>query len=213
MRGCECIVWVRNDGKNDSPDVETAVCKRTICLSNTSVLGRLYTFCISHFAGISQMFSQNTPRNMKHSLYTFRRISCEFCILLMPRKNKPQNPLTFCANTNPGTKCCEMRKAKKRMQNVKKSDTKYATVHFSFFAFGIIFVYFAISVWPPLHRNRWAIPQKCWIFCASHISQMWNMFRHFFFIQSCTAWSPAHYSTITNHYAFSPNYAGILQTL
>ncbi len=41
---------------------------------------------------LPKCFSQNTLRNMKHSLYTFR-ISCEFRVLLMPRKNKPQNPL------------------------------------------------------------------------------------------------------------------------
>ncbi len=35
------------------------------------LLGWLYTFCILHFAGISRMFSQNTPRNAKHSPYTF----------------------------------------------------------------------------------------------------------------------------------------------
>ncbi len=58
--------------------------------------------------------SWNTPQNAKHSLYTFR-ISGEFRILLMLRKNKPWNPF-FCANVQPGTKCekqkksCEMRK-------------------------------------------------------------------------------------------------------
>ncbi len=56
--------------------------------ADVTMLGWLYTFCIS------LMFSQNTPRNTKHSLYTFR-ISCEFRVLLMLRKNKPQNPLTF----------------------------------------------------------------------------------------------------------------------
>ncbi len=33
-------------------------------------------FHISHFAGISQMFSRNTPRNTKHSLYTFQFCQC-----------------------------------------------------------------------------------------------------------------------------------------
>ncbi len=49
----------------------------------------LFVFCISR--GISRMFSWNTPQNTKHSLYTFR-ISGKFRILLLPRKNKPQNP-------------------------------------------------------------------------------------------------------------------------
>ncbi len=35
-------------------------------------LGRLYTYHISHFAGVLRVFSQNTPQNVKHSLYTFR---------------------------------------------------------------------------------------------------------------------------------------------
>ncbi len=74
------------------------------------------------------MFSQNTPQNTKHLLYTFC-ISGEFCILLMPQKNKPRNPLSFCA------KCYEMRKVKKRGAKLEKSDTKYDAIHFSFFAF------------------------------------------------------------------------------
>ncbi len=67
-------------------------------------LGRLYTFHISHFTGISRMFLRNTPQNTKHSLYSFR-ISYKFRVLLMPRKNKPQNPLNFCANADCGAKC------------------------------------------------------------------------------------------------------------
>ncbi len=77
------------------------------------VLGRLYTF------HISQMFLRNTRQNTKHPLYTFR-ISCEFRVLLMPRKNIPRNPLTFRANANPDAKCCEMQKTKKGVQNAKK---------------------------------------------------------------------------------------------
>ncbi len=72
----------------------------------------------SYFTDISRMFSQNTPGNKKHSLNTFR--TCEFHVLLMPQKSKLQNPLTFRTNADPGTKCCEMRKAKKGAQNVKK---------------------------------------------------------------------------------------------
>ncbi len=65
---------------------------------NTKHSGWLYTF------HILRAFSQNTTRNTKHSLYTFR-ISYEFRVLLMLRKNKPLNPLTFCANADPGAKC------------------------------------------------------------------------------------------------------------
>ncbi len=75
----------------------------------------------SHF-----VFSRNTPRNTKHSLYTFH-ISCEFRVLLMPRKNKPRNPLTFRVNAGTGAKC---EKPKKGTRNAK-----YPTIHFSFFAF------------------------------------------------------------------------------
>ncbi len=97
--------------------------------------GRLYTFLISHFAGISRVFSQNTPRNMKHSLYTIH-ISCECCVLLMPQKNKPQNPLTFPTNADPSTKCKKRKKgaryAKKVMQNIP--------------LYTFVFAYFVISV-------------------------------------------------------------------
>ncbi len=54
---------------------------------------------------------------MKHSLHTFR-ISCEFCVLLIPQKNKPQNLLSFHVNADPGAKYSEMRKAKKGAQNI-----------------------------------------------------------------------------------------------
>ncbi len=40
----------------------------------------------------------------------------------MTQKNKLQNPLTFRVNVDPGAKC-------------EKSEAKYATIHFSFFAF------------------------------------------------------------------------------
>ncbi len=88
-------------------------------------LGGLYTFHISHFMGILQMFSQNTPRNAEH--YTFR-IFVEFCVLLMPQKNKPRNSSSFRAHADSGTKCCEMQKAKKGAQNTPL----YTTFCFSF---------------------------------------------------------------------------------
>ncbi len=72
-------------------------------------IGRLYTSRISHFAGILRMILGNAPQTMKHSLHSFR-ISCEFRVLLIPRKNKSQNPLTFRANAEFGTKCCEKQK-------------------------------------------------------------------------------------------------------
>ncbi len=92
-------------------------------------------------------------------LYSFR-ISCKFCVLLMPRKNETRNPLTFYANADPGAKCCKMRTVKKGMRNAKQvrqnakkvtqnakkvtQNTLLYTFHFSHFA--IIFTYFVISV-------------------------------------------------------------------
>ncbi len=52
---------------------------------HNNLIGQLYSFCISYFAGISQMFSRNTPQNTKHLVYTFH-ISCEFRVLLMREK-------------------------------------------------------------------------------------------------------------------------------
>ncbi len=85
----------------------------------------------SYFAGISRMSLQNTPRNTKHSLHTVC-ISCEFHVILMTRRNKPLNHLSFCANTNPGAKCCEMRKVERGMWNAKKVlwNTTLYTFHF-----------------------------------------------------------------------------------
>ncbi len=69
---------------------------------------------------------------MKHSPYTFH-ISCEFRVLLIQQKNKPQSPSTFRANADTGTKCCEMRKVKKGARNSKKmmQNTPLYTFHFS----------------------------------------------------------------------------------
>ncbi len=105
-------------------------------------LGRLYTFRISHFVGTSWMFSQNTPQNTKHSLYTFR-ISCEFRVLSMLWINKPWNHLTFCTNADPGSKC---KKPKKGAQNAKKVTQNSPLYTFCFSYFAIIFAYFVISV-------------------------------------------------------------------
>ncbi len=62
-------------------------------------------------------FLQNTPENTKHSIYTFH-ISGELRVLLMPRKNKPRNTLTFRKNADLGAKYCE--KPKKRRETRKK---------------------------------------------------------------------------------------------
>ncbi len=76
----------------------------------------------------------------KHSLYTFR-ISCGFRVLLMPRKNKPQNPLTFLMNGRPWCEMLQNAKSEKKKGGSKceKSDAKYPTIHFLFFAFRIHF--------------------------------------------------------------------------
>ncbi len=76
------------------------------------------------------MFSQNTPQNTKHAIYTFC-ILRKFCVLLMPRKNKPKI-LWLCArmptlgwNAN----------SKKKDAKHKKNYVKYPTIHFLFFTF------------------------------------------------------------------------------
>ncbi len=91
---------------------------------------RLHTFCISRV-----FFAKHTTKY--ETLAIHFRISCEFRVLLMPRKNKPRNPLTFRVNADPGAKCCKMRKAKKGAWNVKKWGTKrekngakYPAIHF-----------------------------------------------------------------------------------
>ncbi len=101
--------------------------------SYTKLQDWLYTFHISHFVDISRMFLQNTPQNTKHSLYTFP-ISCEFRVLLMPQKNKPQI-LWFFARMP--TLAWNAVKCKKRKKGAKreKSDAKYTAVPFSFFTF------------------------------------------------------------------------------
>ncbi len=88
----------------------------------------------------------------KHSLYTYR-ISCKFRVLLMPRKNKPRNPLSFRTNADSGAKCCEMQKVKKGAQNGKKVTRNTLLYIFHFSHFAIIFAYFAISV--QLVLGRW----------------------------------------------------------
>ncbi len=55
----------------------------------------------------TNVFAKHTTKY--DTLYTFR-ISWEFIVLLMLWKNKPRNPLSFCANADPAMECCEMRK-------------------------------------------------------------------------------------------------------
>ncbi len=88
-----------------------------------NLLGWLYTFRILR---IFRECFRKTPQNMKHSLYTFR-ISCKFSVLFSLQKNKPQTPVNFRANADPGTKCCEIWKAKKKEQS-EKSDMKYPPI-------------------------------------------------------------------------------------
>ncbi len=59
---------------------------------------------ISHFESVFH----KTHHEIRNSLYTFR-ISCEFCVLLMPWKCKPWNLLSFCLN-DPGVKCEKRKK-------------------------------------------------------------------------------------------------------
>ncbi len=67
------------------------------------------------------MFSQNTLRNTKHSLYTFR-ISYKFCVLLTPRTNELQNLFTFHTSANTGAKC----ESEKGARDKKKPPTNYS---------------------------------------------------------------------------------------
>ncbi len=61
-------------------------------------------------------------------------------------KNKPQNPLTFRTNEDPGTKCYEMQKAKKGTRNTKKVTRNTLLFTFRFLHFVIVFPCFAIRI-------------------------------------------------------------------
>ncbi len=104
--------------------------------------GRLYTFRISHFAEICECFRKTPTQNMKHTLYTFR-ISCEFCVLLMPWKNELWNPLTFNANADPGAKCEKWKKWARSAIKVTRNTSLYT---FCFLHFAIVFAYFVIRI-------------------------------------------------------------------
>ncbi len=115
-------------------------------------------FRISHFAGISWIFSQNTPRNKKHSLYT-SRILCEFRVLLMPRKNKAQNPLTFRTNADPA-KCKKWKRGTKCEKNWREIP------RYTLFVFRISQNIWAFkrNVWEIMRKHqRWE--NKTWIIC------------------------------------------------
>ncbi len=81
-----------------------------------------------HIQFLITISSPFTPWS-KHSLCTFP-ISCEFCVLLMLRKNKPRNPLTFRTNADPGAKSCE-----KRGANCEKKGREIPSYTLLFFAF------------------------------------------------------------------------------
>ncbi len=160
--------------------VQTAQMIWGICCKHApalhSLLGQLYTFCILHFAGILQEFSQNTARNTKHSLYIFRT-SCEFCILLMLRKNKLPNLLTLHTNVDPGTKW----ESEKRGMKCEKSKAI-----FRFSQFANILAYFAISVKPALwwllvHQSEHnAEKTSSDIFSKSSVLKiLWNLLKIF----------------------------------
>ncbi len=91
--------------------------------------GRLYAYPISYFAG--------TPRNTKHSLYTFH-ISFKFCVLLMLQKT--YKTLWHLAQMPTLAKNCA--KCGKRCAKWEKSDAKYPAIHFQFSAFGECFCIF-----------------------------------------------------------------------
>ncbi len=101
----------------------------------------------SHFA-FHECFLRNISRNTKHSLYTFC-ISCEFLVLLMLWKNKPQSPLSFRVNADPGAKCKKWKKRRK----MRKSGTEYPTIHFSFFVFRAHFLVFCDKCIAGLRRT------------------------------------------------------------
>ncbi len=60
----------------------------------------------SYFAFCEHFYE--THHKIRNTHYTL--FSCEFRVLLMPRKNKPQNPLTFRTNADPGEKCGKQKK-------------------------------------------------------------------------------------------------------
>ncbi len=59
-----------------------------------------------------------------------------------PEMWRARNLLTFCMNANPGTKCCEMQKAKKGARDPKK---RRKIPHYMLFAFHILHLFLSIS--------------------------------------------------------------------
>ncbi len=96
-----------------------------------------------HFSYFANVFVKHTTN---YETLTIRFSYFMQISRLMPWKNKPQNPLTFRANVDPGGKCCEMQKAKKGAQNSKKGTRNTLLYTFCFLHFTIIFAYFAISI-------------------------------------------------------------------
>ncbi len=119
------------------------------------------------------MFSRSTPRNTKHLPYTFH-ISGQFCVLLMLRKNKPRNPLSFRTNANHGVK----REKRKKGRETQKKWRKIPRYTLSFFAFRVHFRRFCNKCivglrktghsWGSLkttNRYRWYLIDSFWDFC------------------------------------------------
>ncbi len=95
------------------------------------LLGRLYTYHISHFADMSWVFSWNTPRNTYHPLYIFRT-SFKFNVC---EKINYEILSPFWENAGFGTKWC------KTWKNDKKKCAKYPAIYFSFFSFREHFIF------------------------------------------------------------------------
>ncbi len=117
---------------------------------------------VSHFAGVLQVFLQNTPSNTKHSLYTFH-ISFKFCVSLMPRKSKRWNCMMFRDNVAPVAKWCEMRKKWCEMRKKWHEIPCY-----TFFIFHILRHFYAISRWMYSWYYKFTYPVTCealFVFC------------------------------------------------
>ncbi len=94
--------------------------------------GRKILCCLDHkntLIRLSRVFS--TKHTTKYETLTIHFLHfMRFCVLLMPRKNKSQNPLIFRVNADPGAEC----KSEERGAKREKSGMKYHTIHFSFFS-------------------------------------------------------------------------------
>ncbi len=167
----------------------------------------LFVFC---FLRVFCECCRETHQKIRNTHYTLFILHANFCVLLMPRKNKPRNPLTFRTNANPGMKCCKMRKAKEKGQRKTWNTPLYI---FRFSHFVIVFACFAIRQAICLSWNMWkqsenAKNEKCIaayfaslfshfgpLFCFSHfapeLSFMWKVegFHGLFFCGINETWN------------------------